>query len=376
MNGTNILLVADDSQHYFQSQLFLKRRNRVTLAKGTSQALELVAHLSFEAVVCHLASNSESCYLIHQLRSHPTTASIPLILLAGEYDGNLHRQAMANGADDVLFLPYDETDINNAISARICKNSAIAKKSQEELEQLRRTITTFLPHEMRTALTGITAASELLFRQQNALDPAITSEMLNCINLSGKRLSRLIHNLLLYSELRTISKDLNKVAVLRKDYTADAKTTIADIVDKHTKRYSRHKDITVYLEDAAVQVSPCNFTSLVTELIDNACKFSASGTPIHITSEIEGHQFVFAVCDRGRGMTAEQISGINMGVQFERTVYEQQGLGLGLTIARDIARLYGGKLSIESKPESCTKVSVSLPVAAISKSDRASSMLL
>ena len=187
--------------------------------------------------------------------------------------------------------------------------------------------------------------------------------MLNCINLSGKRLTRLVHNLLLYSELKTISNDDTKVSSLRKEITLDSKEAIAKIVTKNTSKYARQADINLELENACVQIGFNSFATLVTELVDNACKFSASGTPIKVSSKIEDCSFVLAVSDFGKGMSTEQISQIGMGIQFDRLVDEQQGLGLGLAISQNIAQLHGGNLFINSKLNSSTEVKVTLPIA-------------
>lgn len=62
-------------------------------------------------------------------------------------------------------------------------------------------------------------------------------------------------------------------------------------------------------------------------------------------------------------MTAEQIAKIAPQVQFERNIYEQQGAGLDLIIARRLTELQGGKLTIESVPGQQTTVRVSFPLA-------------
>ena len=121
---------------------------------------------------------------------------------------------MEMGADDILFSPYSLSDVKAAIAIRLQKNQALLQDSQQQLQQLRHNITTYLPHEMRTALTGIIAASELLLRQN--IEPFIIKEMLHCLNVSAKRLSHLIHNFLLYSELQSIATDTVKVARLKK----------------------------------------------------------------------------------------------------------------------------------------------------------------
>ena len=60
-------------------------------------------------------------------------------------------------------------------------------------------------------------------------------------------------------------------------------------------------------------------------------------------------------------MTDEQIARIGAYMQFDREKYEQQGIGLGLTIAKLLARLHDGELAIDSEAEQGTTVNVSFP---------------
>jgi signal transduction histidine kinase len=104
-------------------------------------------------------------------------------------------------------------------------------------------------------------------------------------------------------------------------------------------------------------------STLLYELVDNALKFSSSGTPITVSSQIEGDMLKLSVLDLGRGMTEEQIAKIDAFIQFERETYEQQGTGLGLSISRKIAELTGGKFWITSVYQHETKVHLTLPIA-------------
>ena len=71
----------------------------------------------------------------------------------------------------------------------------------------------------------------------------------------------------------------------------------------------------------------------------------------------------FSVTDQGRGFSTEQIRRIGAYVQFDRKMQEQQGLGLGLVIAKRLAELHGGSLAIEGSKGAGTTVTVKLPQA-------------
>jgi len=101
---------------------------------------------------------------------------------------------------------------------------------------------------------------------------------------------------------------------------------------------------------------------IVEELIDNAFKFSPAGTPIRIESIVDNNIFILYMTDQGQGMTTAQIANLGAYVQFGRKVYEQEGAGLGLTIAKRLAELHGGELTIDSIFGKKTTVRVALPM--------------
>jgi signal transduction histidine kinase len=78
------------------------------------------------------------------------------------------------------------------------------------------------------------------------------------------------------------------------------------------------------------------------------------------TSEVP-NQLVLTVNDRGRGFSADQMSRIGAYMQFDRKMQEQQGQGLGLSIAKRLTELHGGTLTIQSENGAGTSVIVKLP---------------
>jgi signal transduction histidine kinase len=70
-----------------------------------------------------------------------------------------------------------------------------------------------------------------------------------------------------------------------------------------------------------------------------------------------------AISDQGRGFTTEQITRVGAYMQFDRTMQEQQGLGLGLVIAKRLVALHGGTLSIVSEPSMGAVLSAKFPKA-------------
>jgi signal transduction histidine kinase len=127
--------------------------------------------------------------------------------------------------------------------------------------------------------------------------------------------------------------------------------------------YNREHDLVLELVDVTSQIAEDNLGKIAEELTDNAFKFSEAGTPVRVASSYQDGQFCLQISDGGHGMNEENIAHIGAYIQFERKLYEQQGSGLGLTLARKITELYGGQLSVESAPNKGTTVTVHLPLA-------------
>jgi signal transduction histidine kinase len=178
---------------------------------------------------------------------------------------------------------------------------------------------------------------------------------------SGRALERLIETFLAYTQLEMVSADKKKIAVLRGKQTAKPGPIIEKVAGGKAKDAKRTADLKLELVPVTVRMSEEYFAKLVGELAHNAFKFSLTGTPVTVELAATPEAVVFAVTDKGRGFEPDQIGKVGAFMQFDRKTHEQQGLGLGLTIARQIAELHGGVLAIQSEKGVGTTVTVKLP---------------
>jgi two-component system, sensor histidine kinase and response regulator len=299
--------------------------------------------------------------VIKTLRQDRLTATIPFIFLTAKSDKTDFREGMELGADDYLTKPFTRADLLGAIATRIEKQVAINCQSEKKLNDLRSSITLSLPHELRTPLNGILGFSELLLEECEVLEPQEVREMAEGINKSGKRLLRLIQNFLLYAELELIATDPQRIKMLESNTSVFPTNGITTLITQRAQQANREADLKLDLHPCTVKVAETKLWKIVEELVDNAFKFSLDGTPVYVTSTFVNNAFTLSVIDQGRGMTAAQISEVGAYKQFERKLYEQQGSGLGLIIAKRLAQLHGGELTIQSKPGESTTVQVILP---------------
>ena len=229
------------------------------------------------------------------------------------------------------------------------------------LGALRGNLASNLSHELNTPLYGIIAPIELIkdfLKDMEEIAPAL--EMLDLVEQSACRIEMLTKRLLVYFELETFVSKQYPVKPMRTKFSS---TAIETTLRSQAQSSNRSNDLVFSLEDAEILLSEQYLSTLLYELVDNALKFSSSGTSITVSSQIEGDMLKLSVLDLGRGMTEEQIAKIDAFIQFERETYEQQGTGLGLTISRKIAELTGGKFWITSVYQHETKVHLTLPLA-------------
>ena len=119
--------------------------------------------------------------------------------------------------------------------------------------------------------------------------------------------------------------------------------------------------------DLPVQMAELYLGQLVDELLDNALRFSDWSTFVDLRTFAREQTFCLMLIDRGQGMTQRQLDQIGAYQQFNRNLFEQQGLGLGLALVQKIVKLHNGRLVIHSKPGQGTSITVELPMPSISE---------
>lgn len=305
--------------------------------------------------------------VLMELRSDPRTSLIPFVFLTAYADKPFQRRGMNLGAADYLTKPFGTKELLAAVEAQLEKAAEQEAIRKAELQQLRNNIVMALPHELRTPLTGIVTCADMMlmdFDDDREPDLPRIEQLLRIVHRSGLRLQHMIENYLVYSQIELFTKDPDR----RHNLTA-GEGIMYPMEYAHTQvetvaaSAERKDDITVGAEvHEMIRVSPTNWTKIIAELLDNALKFSEPGTPVTIDGNVEEGEFVLSISDKGRGMTPEQSASVGAYMQFERQVYEQQGIGLGLAVVKRLAQLHGGKMHINSEPEMGTTVRIYLPL--------------
>ena len=353
----------DDIRENLQEMLTSEDFEVITAENGLI-GVQLAQEDVPDLVICDIMMPDLDGYgVLKQLRHNPSTRTLPFIFLTAKAAKVDQRQGMELGADDFLSKPFTRNELLGAIAAQIEKQVAFETQSQTKLDELRGNILHSLPHELNTPLNGILSYSKLLLEDYDSLEKEEVLEMLEVIYTSSQRLYRLTQNFLLSADLELIATNPERVQALRcSGEKSDTKKIIVEVALQKAQKVNREADLHLELSEAIVLISELRFKKIVEEIVDNAFKFSTAGTPVRLFSSFASKTFNLSVIDSGRGMTEAQISNLGAYMQFERNLYEQQGSGLGLIIAKRLIELYGGKLIIESLPGQQTSVQVTLPM--------------
>jgi len=358
------ILVIDDEEWLREMvQMALAQRGyEVIEAPNGVVGVELARKELPDLVLCDVNMEKMDGYAtLSALRHDTATAAIPFILMTGLADNAGMRQGMELGADDYLPKPFTLDGLYGAVEARLKKAQTVQEHAQGALEDLRSNISMMLPHELRTPLNGILAYGEMLASDPSSLTPEEIADMGQTIAQSGRALQRLIETFLAYSQLEIIRADAKKIASLRGKPTLAAAQMIEREACRIAEEAKRSADLQLRLSPIGVPISEEYFAKLISELTHNAFKFSPTGTSVIVTLSAAPEATVITVTDQGRGMTPDQITKIGAFMQFDRKTHEQQGLGLGLTIARRLAEIHGGGLTVQSEFGVGTTVTVKLP---------------
>ncbi|NVB78164.1 MAG: HAMP domain-containing histidine kinase [Kofleriaceae bacterium] len=208
-------------------------------------------------------------------------------------------------------------------------------------------------HELRTPLARIRVALELA-----AEDPQSAKDVLTDVGTDLDEIDQLIEDILTTARL-----DSDNASVKREPIS------VGELADRAAARFTaRHPGRTLErtIDDAerAIECDPVLLRRALDNLLDNAAKYSEATAPVKFDVHPSDESVAFEIVDRGVGMTAEELD--RAGTPFWRADHSRArktgGVGLGLALARRIARAHGGDVSLASAPGRGTTARLSIPL--------------
>jgi signal transduction histidine kinase/ActR/RegA family two-component response regulator len=204
-----------------------------------------------------------------------------------------------------------------------------------------------LAHELRNPLAPLLNSVELLRRVAGRAEPAAMRRALDVMSRQISHMARLINDLLDVSRVSRGAIDLHRELLSLGDVLQLACETAAPAIEAKRHRIEvRGPDRPVYVEG-----DPARLIQVFGNLLNNAAKFTPPGGEIIVEVSAEARRASVAVRDNGLGIPPDMIEPIfQLFSQAHSTLARSEGgLGIGLTLARTLARLHGG--SIEARSE-------------------------
>jgi PAS domain S-box-containing protein len=231
------------------------------------------------------------------------------------------------------------------------------------LQQAQTEFVSTVSHELRTPLTSIKGFADTILRAGDRLDINQQRRYVGIIKDQADRLTRLVEDILAVSRLESKKLQLTIRAI-------DLKEAIERVIQNLSDKAKNHKLSTqVPAGLTPVWGDSDRLEQILTNLIDNAIKYSPAGTTVTITAKgIQGSPELveFAVSDQGVGIPEEHIPQVfsKFGRLDNPLVRQTEGTGLGLYITRSLVLALGGQITVTSQPGNTT-FTVRLPASTL-----------
>ena len=219
-----------------------------------------------------------------------------------------------------------------------------------------------MSHELRTPMNAILGYSEMLMEDAGLMSAEEVTADLQKIRNAGKHLLALINDVLDLSKIESGKMTLHHESFLIGELVQDIVSTIEPIALKNHNKIAVHCPA----EIGAMYSDAMKVRQSLMNLLSNACKFSQNSV-IDLLISTQTHEreeyISFAVCDRGIGMTSDQIAKLFQAfVQAdESTTRKYGGTGLGLMISRRLCQMLGGDIRVSSELGKGSTFTIELP---------------
>lgn len=303
--------------------------------------------------------------LLEYLRADPNWNGIPFLFLTAFNSPNSMRISQELGADDYIVKPFNPDDLVLAMENKLKRIAAFRKTAERDLDDARQALLHMMSHELRSPLTSIYGGSDILADSLSNTPDETVQAVARLVKRGADRLNRVTNKAL---ALIQIDSGHLKAAFETSRHEYDIHEIIQTalmtvegeaIADGFNIRF----DTTFYPDPLYVQGIFEYLLAMVEEPLRNAIAFSPDRSSIEITTTKKDQNVIITIRDFGPGIPPHEIDQVwKRFTQLHRDDYEQQGVGLGLSIVRESARIHGGDCSITSQAGDGMMVILSLPI--------------
>ncbi len=228
----------------------------------------------------------------------------------------------------------------------------------KQLQHLSQDFLAMVAHDLRTPLQSVLMQLEALLRRSEGEAAQVPTTTLQAMKRNGQQLDRLVRDLLDASRIDAHGITLDLATVRLPDLASSIVSQIEGVLGTHSI------SIEVNGTPPPVTADPRRVEQVMTNLLENASKYSGEGTPIRILVAPSGGGATLAVQDEGPGIAPEELPRLfDRYFQAQRARTKRRGLGLGLFITKGLVEAHGGTITVESIPGVGSTFRVWLPAA-------------
>jgi light-regulated signal transduction histidine kinase (bacteriophytochrome) len=363
----HLLVVDDDETNRDILKRHLERQGySVEESAGGSDAIAKLCTVAYDAVLLDLVMpEMNGLEVLKVLKQDPALFNIPVLVISASDELASVAESIKSGAEDYLFKPFDPVllrarltatldrkrlrDEERMRSAEVEKVTQALKRSNEDLQRFAYAAS----HDLQAPIRTITSYLQLLDRRVGDRLNEDEREMIAFATGAAKRMSTLVQDLLLYSQVSTHRRTLEQV-----DCDAVLKALLHDLqAAVEESKAEVHWELL-----PTVRAERSSMRQLFQNLVSNAIKYRGAESPrIRISASQEGDFWIFCVSDNGLGIAPEYKQRIFE--MFQRLHGEElPGSGIGLAMCQRIVERFGGKIWVESEEGKGSHFYFNLPV--------------
>ncbi|MFL9483282.1 response regulator [Chitinophagaceae bacterium LWZ2-11] len=359
MAKIKLLLVDDEKPLLNNFRQILELENfDVAVAGNGKEGIEQFYMHKPDMIICDIMMPDMDGYaFITKIRENGHT-DVPFVFLTAKSDYDDIRTGMNLGADDYLVKPVKGSQLIETIHTRLQRKREINKHLEKELLRLENSFKLLSDQEFFAYIYDLISYLNVLKSKYALMEPTSVEEYIGYMEKSTGRLLELLKKVKYWRD--------NKNGLLTPDkYNSSSSKMqhiLLEITNNAAKKYNREKDLICDVkEDALLALNEELLHLLLSELLDNAFKFSDKGNPVVVGATVSAGNCVIMVADCGKTTNAESIM---LAKPFDRKNTRpgnDPGLGLGLAIAELITQSVGGEMSFKNNSPCGILVTLKIP---------------
>ena len=346
-NSDALILNVDDSDgaRYAKSRILQRAGFKVIEASNGGDALLRARQDRPNLILLDVKlPDINGLEVCRQLKGGAETSTILVLQTSASCIGTADKiRALDGGADNYLVEPIEADEL--IANVRALLRLGRVERELREVDRRKDEFLATLAHELRNPLGPIRTALALLCK----LDPVVPAMQDNARRTIGRHTDHLVR---LVDDLLDVSRiSQGKISLQWESVSLASVMRSALETSSHSVEARGHAlDVHLPQEELWVCGDAVRLSQIVANLLLNAAKFTAPGGRIAITAAREGDNVRIRLCDNGIGIAAANIDSI-FGL-FEQSGHSpdrvQDGLGIGLSLVRNLVTLHGGQVSVHS----------------------------